>query len=411
MGQAMQNATIYGIGLALVLLSKDGEARWNHHNADTLDRVTGLGVEYYNDILSYRDPSIWEANWSATRVGFRSAAGSLNKKEFLYQQSLKLRTSEDDPWQLAFTSDRSEEPRSVRSDSALELSYGAQQKSWRFGILADGSTEKAFADLGMKLDYEPVAGSRWQLIGWSVDTFYNEKKLQREDYRTRHPWSWELLVSQSWSRSTLRLQHKQDQPVDWYLVSKDQRYAYQWQLTDLYWQYNHSEIKEIFVQLTQVQERESLEALSRPILQGYQDIRSTVEVGQRIQQGQESISYALWGLWETTQKQQVLDESVLDDPMGRHEAALLWNWSRPFWEGLHQQHWGLTINQVNVDEEKYEHSTEVKLNWGPDFVLGQHGRMRLTSTWDLDQLARDFPFTRHGFHPWGGGQASFLMTF
>lgn len=399
------------IGMPIVLLPERTLARWNHHDAAALNQATGLGTEYYNDLLSYRDPLFWEQIWEKSNLAFRSSAGSLNKKDFFFHQNIRITSSAHDPWQLAYSSERNEEPRRVLDNSALELSYGSEQNRWRLGLLGDGQTEKAFADLGVRLKYSAGEGSQWQLIGWSVDTFYTEKKHQREDYRTRAPWAWELLILQTWGASTVRLHHEQNQPVVWYQVSKDQRYDYRDQASELTWTYDVSETQQMFLQLGQNQEREAVAALTRMDSRGYQDLRLSAEIGQRLQKGHETFSYSFWGLQGRTREHPANEEPALRRTGTRQEAAFLWNWSKPFLNEIHDQHWGLVVNQVKLDERKREQATEVKIIWGPDFVLGEHGRIRFTTTWDVDQLVHDFPYTKKGFHPWGGGAASFLMIF
>lgn len=397
--------------LLIHFLPERAQARWNHQDSAELNRRTGLGTEYYNDILSYRDPRFWDLIWTQSSMGFRSSAGSLNQKEFLFHQSIRMTSSVQEDWQVAYASDRVEESRQVIDQSALELSYGSKEDGWRLGLLGDAETEKAFMDLGARLRYEPKEGSLWQLIGWSVDPFYTQKKLKREDYRDSKPWSWELLAVQSLGKSTLGLHHAEDGAVVWYQTSKDRRYDYQRQATELSWTYKVDETLDLFLHIEQEKSREAIASLSSMQNQGYKNRYSSIEVGQHLQKGQESFTVSLWGLWERTQMHQASTDAAFDSVGARQEAAFVGYWSRPFWDAKHQQHLGVTLNQVKIDEQKRERSTEVKLIWSPDFVLGPHARMRLTTTWDLDQLADDFPFTETSFHPWGGGQASFLLFF
>jgi hypothetical protein len=399
------------LGIPVLLLAEEVLARWTHQESDSLNKPAALGSEYYNDILSYRDPLSWEEAWEKSALSFRSSAGSFNQKEFLFRQSVRITSPEHDAWQLAYASDRVEEPRRTLDNSSLELSYGLGQDRWRLGLLGDGHSDKAFMDLGMRLSYEPAEGSMWQLIGWSVDTFYTEKKQDREDYRARDPRSWEVLLLQSWSHSSIRLRHEQDQPIVWYQVSKDQRYAYRRQASELRWTHDFSETQGVFLQIDHEVEHEAIAALTDTDNQGYRDRRSIFELGQHLRMQRESFTASIWGLWDRTQIHQITDETAFDSVWMRQEAAFLGNWSRPFWNGMHEQHWGVALNQVKLDEHKRKRVTEAKIIWSPDFALGKHGRMRLTTTWDVDQLVGDFPFTKKSFQPWGGGQASFLMVF
>ncbi len=407
----MKTSFLRLLSFMALALGGQAQARWNHQDSAELNRMTGLGPEYYNDLLSYRDPRFWDDIWSQTSLGLRTSAGSLNQKEFIFQQSLRLRSSQEDTWQVAYTSDRVEESRRIIDQSAVELSYGSEQDGWRIGILGDAETEKAFMDLGMSLSYEPRPRSLWQVIGWSVDTAYAEKKLKREDYRTRKPWSWELLMREHWGNSTVSLRHEQDEALVWYLISEDQRYEHRRQVTELRWIQELNEGQDLFLQINRDSEREGLAAFSRVQMAAFENERYMLEAGQHLRQGNEAFTVSLWGLWDRTEEDQSSPTVASSSGATRHEAAFVGYWSKPFWKGQHQQHWAVTVNEVRIREKQLERSTEVKIIWSPDFILGPHARMRLTTTWHLDQLADDFPYTKAKFHPWGGGQASFLLFF
>jgi hypothetical protein len=398
-------------GLLLCLFATEGRARWHHREARELNQVTALGSEYYNDILSYRDPRHWEEIWERSALGFRSSAGSLNQKDFLFQQRIKLTSSAQERWRLAYTSDRVEEPRRILDESELELSYGSEQDRWRLGLLGEGETEKSFVDVGLRLSHRPDETSLWQMSAWAVDTFYTEKKHKSENYRTRAPWSWKFLLHKNWGAANLQLRHEQDQAFVWYQVSDDQRYAWRFQASELRWTYPISSDQRIFLHAGHDQQSEDLAALTVLRSQDYQDRRSTLELGQNWNQGRESFTTSLWALWGHTREHQRDELNALAHTWSRKELAFLGIWSKPFWNETHDQHWGLALNHVRLDEDSTEEKNEVKFIWGPDFVLSEHGRIRFTTTWDVDQLIHDFPFAKQAFHPWGGGQASFLMIF
>jgi hypothetical protein len=398
-------------GIFLLLPFPEGHARWHHRDASELNQVTNLGSEYYNDILSYRDPHAWDDIWDQSHQGFRSSAGSLNQKDFLFHQSIKFTSSTKERWRLAYHADRVEEPRRIWDESELELSYGSEQDRWRLGLLGEGQTEKAFVDVGLRLSHRPDEKSLWQFSAWAVDPFYTEKKYRREDYRTRAPWSWTFQLQENWGAATLQARHEQDQAFVWYQVSDDQRYAWRSQTSALRWAYQLSTDQKIFLRAEHDQQSEAVAELSVLRSQDYQDRRSTLEMGQHWALGRESVTTSLWGLWGRTREHQRDESQGLAHTWSRRELAFLGIWSEPLWKESHDQHWGLVVNHVWLDEDSAEEKTEVKFIWGPDFALSEHGRIRFTTTWDLDQLMHDFPFVKKAFHPWGGGQASFLIIF
>jgi hypothetical protein len=180
-------------------------------------------------------------------------------------------------------------------------------------------------------------------------------------------------------------------------------------------EYIAQENQRFYVSLQQQRSRESLFTLNQDLGEGYLHQEHTAEFGLKQRHGRDSILWAVWGLASRTQVhgiEQIDDQQQsLDRRMNRDEAALLWNRSFPIGQGKHRQEWGLTLNQVRLRETKKDRSTEVKLNWGPDLQLSKEARMKINSTWDIDQLVSDFPFRKKGFHPWGGGRVSILMQF
>lgn len=399
------------MGILLLAISTKGLARWDHRDAEQLNKVTGLGSEYYNDILSYRDPRHWEDIWDSSSLGFRTGAGSMNQKDFFFHQAIKLTSSTQDNWRLTYSEERVEEPRRIRDESALELSYGSEQDRWRLGLMGEGQTDKAFVDIGLLLSHRPDATSHWQIKAWAMDAPYAQKKKQPNDYRTRMPWSWEFFVQEKWGNASLQARHTQDQAFAWYQFSEDQRYAWRSQASELRWTYLVEPDHKIFLHAEHDQQSEALSTLSLLRVQDYQDRRSILELGHNWVQGRESFTGSIWGFSGRTREQLNSETQFGSHSWTRQELAFLGTWSQPFWKDLHDQHWGVALNQIWLDEESREVKAEVKLIWGPDFALNEHGRVRFTTTWDLDQVLHDFPFTKKSLHPWGGGQASFLMVF
>jgi hypothetical protein len=94
----------------------------------------------------------------------------------------------------------------------------------------------------------------------------------------------------------------------------------------------------------------------------------------------------------------------------RHEWALIL--SRYGRVNFHTaiQH-GFYVNDVLIREDAREWKTwELKYQLLFDFKLNPNTRLGVNTTWDVDQVTRDFPYSKKApFRPWGGGDLQFQM--
>ncbi|EFX60302.1 hypothetical protein DAPPUDRAFT_124636, partial [Daphnia pulex] len=351
-------------------------ARWDHRQADRLRDYRDLGLEFYNDSLSYRPPWHWSReNRTESRVAeFALGAGSLNQKEFLFEQRAAFQTSESEAIQLGYFNARQEDPTQYLEQDAIELSYKPEQSIWRYGILAEGYTEKAFVDLGLSIrrqSGEFAASSIYTLSAWWVDGLYESKKTEAEDKRSRNPLAIELGLDQGWRGGKIILQHSLETPVEWQRQARDQVYSSQAEMSSAEVRLGE-DLSEYYLLAQREWRREDSRSLSSDDGQAYRYRRLTLESGLRSKDEGRYMQIALWGLASELQLHRSEKGVLAYDPERRRELAAFGSWHLPWGEGSpNAQVWGLFANRVFVRSDAYRISTEVKLQWAYEIAIGR----------------------------------------
>ena len=68
------------------------------------------------------------------------------------------------------------------------------------------------------------------------------------------------------------------------------------------------------------------------------------------------------------------------------------------------------VSLVRIEEEKTYKEVEVKLQYGILYQLSENSMLFFNTTWDIDQLIKDFPYQKDPFRPWGGGNIGAQLT-
>lgn len=373
-------------------------ARWSHKQADRPDNFANLGDEYYNDILSYRFWPSWVDSWQDRNAAFLASAGSLNAKEFAYEEFIALRSPSDSAWQLAFEGNRQESPIHSLAQSEIELSYGSPD--WRLGLLAEALAEKSHSDLGLSAE---IPGETFAIRAslWSVDPFYDDKKTKVEDKQDKDIWSAEIAIAFQKGPWLFSWQGFDDSPVLWKRGSIGEVYRYSRREQKPRIAYRHND-ETYYLELTSVEQKESIERAELP--QGYEHRRTEWEAGTLQDWGQ----LYLWGHQSRTN---YLGSVPGFDATVRQEFALVAQRLLPLGHSeKHKQILGLILNQVYTHEEKSEESTEAKFQWSLDLQLNEQSRLSLGTTWDIDQLIDDISENSLTL-AWGGGYGQVLLAF
>lgn len=403
--------------LGCALFSSRALGRWDHRQAERLRNYRDLGLEFYNDSLSYRAPWQWAEELPREREKARleMGAGSLNQREFLFAERARISTGSDESWRLAYANEQIEDPRAFKEQDAIELSYRHPESGFRYGLLAEGASEKSFADLGLGLSWtgELLPGSRSSELSlelWWVDGMYESKKLARSDQRLKDPWALKLGLDLGWEPGRLVLHHSLETPLEWVEVSREQIYKGAATVSGAAFHLGEGE-QTYYIEAESVWQREARYRLEGEKEEGYSYREWTFEAGQLRRRGSTYTQLAIWGLASDLRLARLSDDaaSLFEDPERRRELAAFGSWHQPWEPGSSRaQVWGLYVNRVYIRTEAYRISTEVKAQWAYEWDIGKQGKFLLGTTWDIDQMVRDYPYQKIGFRPWGGGYAQLL---
>lgn len=376
-------------------------ARWTHQQADRPDEFAKLGKEYYNDILSYRFSADWIDRWQGSDAAVMASAGSLNQKDFIYDEQLKLRSPADDPWQLGFAAKRQESPSHASTESEIELSYGGPR--WRIGLLADAHGEKQFSDIGLSAGFRTDA-FRLKAKLWSIDPFYEDKKLNKNDKRNGAMWNQQLTLEGSVGPWLLGIAWAEDTPLIWERESKLETYRFSRTEVQPGIRYRSAE-KDFFIRGTSVLQKEGISRSEGSHIAKHR----LVEFEAGIEGPQDSLS--LWSHQSRTDYRGIAPFARLPGVGGteRDEFALVGQRRLAFFE-KHEQILGFILNQLSLREEKARQSTELKFQWSMDFRLNRQSRLLLGTTWDMDQFVDDLS-RRSLTMAWGGGYGQIMLAF
>ncbi|RZA23918.1 MAG: hypothetical protein EOP10_11450 [Proteobacteria bacterium] len=405
--------------LLAVALSSTAHARWDHRQADRLDRFDKIGHEYYNDVLSYRAPWGWDEQAKNSKVQLRTHAGSLNQKEFAFGHSLSIHTDNDDPWGLAYEAIQYDDRRIAIEQDNLALSYRPEESKFKYTLLADGFGDKAYSDIGLGLEWRGSDKTRLYSSIWAVDPFYDLKKIDATESRSADNWSMTYGFEQKVSNLTVNGQYLQDTPVEWKRLTRDQKYSYEQQLSqlDLVWD---EPTADYYTSVNHHWLKESLGALSNIVRPGFSHTEDTLEIGAKQEHGKAKSQIALWGLSSDTDYRGKDASLALiapaEDPLlkriKRKEIAAFATWHEPWSEGsVHAHQWGLFANRIMKEEDLYRIYTEVKVQWAMDWAIGKQGRFLLGTTWDADEIVARLVREGKTLRPWGGGFTQIMIDF
>jgi hypothetical protein len=428
------------------------EARFRHVDALRVDPEDETNRETYNDRISYQSPYSWTKEWLEKAVGYRASAGSLNNRRFLFFQDIKVQTDKELPWFFSYEQNQADDM--VEQITYREIRLGRSlAEGWRLDMLTDGDIYKEFGDLGISL--VSLLGERRQveLFFWSVDQYYNQKKVEGENSYDKTPYTFGAKGSFAVAGTqtiSFRLEH--DTPLDWNLASRGTRYHYQLSQAGLSWSMplagneaahaNHDH-RSVSAALNWQSKKETLwptpghvqEILTQTRMGDRDDLlawgrleRTTFDVDLHVHWPTSSLTYdgGIWGIYrralttrpalpQNAESPTVLGpQSALEEEdylFLRREQALYGTISGPSSMRDMTWHQGFTANYSQITFTPDRDGLELKYNLGYEFRANSHTKVFLNSTWDLDQLRQDFPYRERSFRPWGGGNIQFLATF
>ncbi len=408
--------------LAFLWPARSAFARFNHHDADRIDPEERSNTETYNDLNSYRYPAAWDDLWERSQFGYRNSAGSLNVSRFRYDEDIKVAPQPRGKYTASFVQNRHEDLVEQVIDRELRLGYGFLP-NMRLSILGDGDTFKEFGDMGVALALYESDESLVELYYWNVDNYYKSKKSDVAAYRLRDSQTTgahiKLAKSDLWPALNLKLEN--DSPLDWHYPAAGFEYEYWRKFGSLNVNWPLNTEQSIFVKSDQEEKMEQKVSLAVPGASKRMHRRtSTAELGLNHDVSGKinyrgSIQHVLrqvrYQNGTVTEESPTWRESKSPEKVYRQEWGLILTRYGQINDVVAIQH-GAYLNDVLIREDAAEWKTfEIKYQLMFDVALNQNARLGINTTWDIDQVVRDFPYPKTApFRPWGGGDLQFLMS-
>jgi hypothetical protein len=420
-----KNRAIVIISLILLIVTLPGQvslARFNHYDADLIDQEERSNTETYNDKNSYRYPRSWIDQWHEAQFGYRSSAGSLNVSRFLYDEDIKINPSPLAKFTASFVQSRREDLTQQTQNREIRLGW-AFMPGARLSILGDGDTFKEFGDMGVALTLRESDQSRFDVYYWNVDNYYKSKKSDVNAYRLVDSHTMGLFFEKKNTnklnpQAILRIEY--DSPLEWYYPAKGFEYEYWRKIFELNLEWPLSSDVTVYVDTLQEQKMEKKIFLSDSEAFKHMLKRtSEVELGfdNKLSSGvnytvglQNILRHVDYSNGSLSAESPLWRESLSPEKVRRLEWGVIMTRHAPVSDGLSIQH-GFYANDVLVREDAREWKVwELKYQLLLDITLNPHARLGINTTWDLDQVARDYPYSKKApFRPWGGGDLQFLM--
>lgn len=396
------------------LASEPASARFQTEDADEIDPEEHYNTETYNDKLSYRYPLSFDEAWAAHDVGFRANAGSLNVRRFDYHEDVKFKVNPDwqeGPFGFAFEQSRREDVLEARRSREIRMNWLVADHL-TLGLLGDGASYKEQGDVGVALGLWSARENQAEVYYWSVDHYYETKRAEADDWRPRRPRTFGARGISGLPSTKVAWRYEWDAPMEWHRASQD--YDYEMSRSEGSVRVEHGELTDLryVAQVDAERKSEARRSLSGPEDKALVRHSEIYEVGlQRRTPERKDQSVGLVHI----ERLALYDEAGPDTspPMSsRAEIAAYLTEMRPA-GGRHFVQNGMHVNDVRIREKgETRHETEVKYQAAYAYALKETLQVFLNTTWDLDQLGRDFPYGKRApFRPWGGGDIQFVAVF
>jgi hypothetical protein len=414
-------ATVF---IGLLAFSTAALGRFTTEGTVSVDAEEKNNTETWNDKNSYRYPKRWDDAWSATDMGYRVNAGSLNVSRFNYEDDVRIAPRPLEEFTASFTQSRQEDLAEQSIEREIRVGWRFID-GMRFSLLGDVNTLKEFGDMGVALALRESSHERTEIYYWSVDHYYDSKRSDEAATRGKHSQTYGFLSERSIRAGGLgwRIKYELDSPIDWVHPSAGWSYAYEQKRLE-----SRIEVPlrpEFVAYATAVSEEKFEKKTSLAIeLDGqvYKSMRRETLIGEvgveykaedetqftaAIQSIRRNVNYKYGA-----RNGSAADWRETNGPVEvtRNEWGLIFTRHRPITQKVAFQH-GAMLNDVRIREDLGVWKTvEVKYQTLFDFTLNENTFLGINTTWDVDQIVRDFPYSKkYPFRPWGGGDLQFMM--
>ncbi|MFK7873234.1 MAG: hypothetical protein AB8C84_08700 [Oligoflexales bacterium] len=415
--------------LIALFLSKSNfaTARFHHSDQSHVDQQEKPGVEYYNDIDSYRYPIRWNRSYERSHFIFRSSAGSLNQTKFLYHEQWKIIS--DLPEDSHLFVQRQVKEDYITQDDQNEFHWSKKvfpNLAWR--IAGEGGFFKKWGDIGTGFSLKFLDTITASIDFWSVDHFYNTKNSENpHDIYLKRPKSTIFKIEYLKPQYIkIAIHHSWDHPLTLQKFSESHLYAYEQKISTLNLSnFNKKSLWNMTIKDTKKLESKFYDNLASKQLSSHKQFieiekscthahKDHWRVGVNIRK--ESHQYQQIALPILDNDNEAIDFNIESESpqVTRIESAFFTTYE---WL-IQNHHWFSSdlwvhkplIRHKQRDEEASFQTTEVKLGIAWDFIITKGAQLRLNTTWDLDQLNHDY---RHNnpIKPWGGGNIQLMIAY
>lgn len=411
------------ISLILISAAEGALARFNHHDAELVDPEERNNTETYNDKNSYRYPRKWDEVWGKNQFGYRSHAGSLNASRFLYEDEIIIAPDPLAKFSASFSQSRREDLVEQYMDREIRLGW-AFVPGARISLLGDGDTFKEFGDLGLALAFFESPQGMVEVYYWSVDNYYASKKSDTSAHRHANSHTIGIHATQKQLSEGLNvsLQLENDSPLEWHYPNRGFEYEYWRKFAALRVERAADSRLTFYFDTRQEQKMEhKISLVLAPTAKRMLKRVSEIEAGLDLKT-EEKVCYtaAIQHLMrhvdyenaKSKSESLLWQETVSPSKVRRYEWGLIFLRYGSLSDHSAIQH-GFYANDVLIREDAKEWKVwELKYQLLLDFELNPNTKLGLNTTWDLDQIMRDYPYSKKApFRPWGGGDLQFLMYF
>lgn len=410
------------LSLFVFMMTPRGYARFLETDERLIDQEEKYNTETYNDKFSYRFPIGWYQLFDDADTAVRMHAGSLNISRFDYLEEIKFRAANSSAG-FSYYQHRHEDVLEQRTSRVARMD-GFFPSRFYVSMLADGGTLKEYGDMGWAVGVGDVKRPWVELLYWSPDFYYDTKKSDEGDKRTRHTWTLQVTVNTDLSeRLAARLFVEYDHPLRWERESQGYTYEYNQRRANVGAKYILAEKQSLLFDVSLERKYERKDWYST-VFEKVMDRDVSLSELRWVHQKEQvdtlvGLGYLLRAVTYDHKRADPNDPSFVEptpekispEMSRRDEFILTATRSEPLAGDRHFMQNGLFVNYVDLDDGKHVKVAESKYQWAWEYRYTEQARVLLNTTWDINQLTDDFPYKKRPFRPWGGGDIQFIAAF
>lgn len=320
---------------------------------------------------------------------------------------------------IAFEQSRDEDY--AESQESREIRVGIRATPWlRVLALGDGSVLKEYGDMGAGARFFESADHATDVYAWSVDHYYNEKTHEEGARQKSSPTTYGFRSKMKPKEGSLswNILAEDDRPISWHRPTRGD-YSYERRKIDGQFQYSLDAVSSLICGIKSDHKKEGWQTLDEQSELALERKLTQLEIGTAFDKGPSQLEIKFLYLERNSNWIKRGSESYLNlwssdvppDFSRRDEWGAVVRSTSEINAGTLFTH-GMVFNAVDMREStqdwrKFEAKYLTALNWN----FAPNAGFGLNATWDIDQLAQDFPYKNAAFRPWGGGNIQGQMTF